>query len=766
MEFFLSDTTKCVSSGTGLLAQYFSNTSSTAPFPSVATITKTEPTINFNWGNYGPPGISVDSFKARFTGMVESLDAGTYTFYVTSDDGYRLWVNNQLLIDRWMDKSATEDSATISLLKCTKNFMKLEYYENKNSATCILKWSGPGIIKQVIPTVQLYPADTVIQCVSNGTGLLAQYYTNTPSSKPFPTVATITKTEPTINFTWGNYGPPGISVDSFKARFTGTVQSLDAGTYTFYVTSDDGYRLWVNNQLLIDKWFDKSVSEDSATITLPGCTKDSIKLEYYENKYNAVCILKWSGPGLVKQVIPATQLYPADSTLSPPLDTTKCISNGTGLLAQYFSNTPASAPFPSAATITRTEPTINFTWGNYGPPGISVDSFKARFTGAVQSLDSGKYAFYVSSDDGYRLWINNQLLIDKWVDKSVSEDSAFVTLSKCTKNTIKLEYYENKYNAVCILKWSGPNIAKQVIPMLQLYAADSLVVCGGPTNLQSTSITASSATVGWTAAANAISYSVDYKLNSSNTWINAASANSTTSVNLNSLLPGSLYDWRVRTTCSGGTSNYVASQFSTLTLPVCGDPTALQSTSITASSATVGWTAAANAISYSVDYKLNSSNTWINAASANSTTSVNLNSLLPGSLYDWRVRTTCSGGTGNYVASQFSTLTLPVCGDPTALQSTSITISSAILSWTAAANAISYSVDYKLNSSNTWINAASANSTTSVNLNSLLPGSLYDWRVRTTCSGGTGNYVASQFSTLTLPVCSDPTGFAINKHNY
>src|SRR6185312_117531 len=249
---FPLDTTTCVSNGTGLLAQYFSNTPSTAPFPSTATITKIEPTINFSWGNYGPPGISVDSFKARFSGTVQSLNAGTYTFYVTSDDGYRLWINNQLVIDKWVDKSVSEDSAFITLPKCTKNFIKLEYYENKYNAVCILKWSGPGIVKQVIPAIQLYPADSTT-CVSNGTGLLAQYYSKTPSTAPFPSTATVTKTEPTINFTWGNYGPPGISVDSFKARFSGTVQSLNAGTYTFYVTSDDGYRLWINNQLVIDK---------------------------------------------------------------------------------------------------------------------------------------------------------------------------------------------------------------------------------------------------------------------------------------------------------------------------------------------------------------------------------------------------------------------------------------------------------------------------------------------------------------------------------
>ena len=235
------------------------------------------------------------------------MTAGTYTFYVTADDGFRLWINNQLLIDKWIDQSATEYSGTITLSQCTQNTIRLEYYENTGNAVCELKWSGPSITKQVIPATQLYPATT--QCVNNGTGLLAEYFTNTQPSAPFPSTATVTKTEPSINFNWGLGSPAGISNDLFKARFTGYVQSLDAGTYTFYVTADDGFRLWINNQLLIDKWINQSAPEYSATITLPQCTKNAIRLEYYENKGNAVCMLKWSGPSIAKQVIPGTQLF-------------------------------------------------------------------------------------------------------------------------------------------------------------------------------------------------------------------------------------------------------------------------------------------------------------------------------------------------------------------------------------------------------------------------------------------------------------------------
>ena len=89
--------------------------------------------------------------------------------------------------------------------------------------------------------------------------------------------------------------------------------------------------------------------------------------------------------------------------------------------------------------------------------------------------------------------------------------------------------------------------------------------------------------------------------------------------------------------------------------PVCGDVTGLNTTSITTTSATVNWSSVASALSYDVDYKAASSGTWINAATGTTSLFVNLSGLASGTLYDWRVRSNCSGGSGNYIAAQFTT---------------------------------------------------------------------------------------------------------------
>lgn len=294
--------------GNGLKGEYFSNSAAAEGFPAASSLVQLDNTINFNWGNGSPaPAVSNDDFKVRWAGKLKPLTDDTYTIYITASDGVRLWVNNALLIDSWTDKTITTHNANIALQKATSYDIRLEYYSNTNPSSCILQWSATGICKQIIPASQLFAIAAT--CSSDGTGLIAEYFSNTQPTAAFPATATVTKTEPHIDFDWGAANPAGISNDLFKARFTGYVQSLDSGQYTFYVTADDGIRLWVNNQLLIDKWIDQGATEYSATITLPKCTKNSIRIEYYENGGDAVCKLEWSGPLLSRQTVPTAQLF-------------------------------------------------------------------------------------------------------------------------------------------------------------------------------------------------------------------------------------------------------------------------------------------------------------------------------------------------------------------------------------------------------------------------------------------------------------------------
>jgi hypothetical protein len=165
-------------------------------------------------------------------------------------------------------------------------------------------------------------AGLTVGTLGNGTGLLGDYYS--AQIKTFIDPPTLERLDSTVNFDWGTGSPdPLISADTFTVRWTGLVEPLYSQTYTFYTASDDGARLWVNGQLLVDKWVDQGNIEWSGTIALTAHQKYPILMEYYENAGAAAAKLSWSSLGQVKQVIPQTQLYPVTSfaTAAQPLIT-------------------------------------------------------------------------------------------------------------------------------------------------------------------------------------------------------------------------------------------------------------------------------------------------------------------------------------------------------------------------------------------------------------------------------------------------------------
>jgi hypothetical protein len=91
--------------------------------------------------------------------------------------------------------------------------------------------------------------------------------------------------------------------------WTGSVVPQYTQTYTFYTRTDDGARLFVNGQLIINRWSDHSAKEYSGALPLTAGRKYTIRMEYYESKGQAVAELRWSSASQGKQIIPQSKLY-------------------------------------------------------------------------------------------------------------------------------------------------------------------------------------------------------------------------------------------------------------------------------------------------------------------------------------------------------------------------------------------------------------------------------------------------------------------------
>jgi glucose/arabinose dehydrogenase len=139
--------------GSGLTGTYFDNVGFAG-----ASVSRVDPRVEFNWSDGAPmASMGADTFSVRWTGQVQAQHSETYTFYTLSNDGIRLWVNGQLLIDNWTDHSAVENSGAIALAAGQRYALRLEFYENTGNARVRLSWSSPSTAKAVIPTSRLFP---------------------------------------------------------------------------------------------------------------------------------------------------------------------------------------------------------------------------------------------------------------------------------------------------------------------------------------------------------------------------------------------------------------------------------------------------------------------------------------------------------------------------------------------------------------------------------------------------------------------------------
>lgn len=143
----------------------------------------------------------------------------------------------------------------------------------------------------------------------SGSGALGEYF-------PAPDLSgtPVSRRDPAIDFTWpGSTSPaPGIPGDGFSARWTARLRPPVSDTWTFVTDSDDGVRLWIDGQLLINNWADHATAQNSASLALEGGRTYDLVLEYYDRTGDGRIRLRWVGAGNPLEVLPAERLEDPD----------------------------------------------------------------------------------------------------------------------------------------------------------------------------------------------------------------------------------------------------------------------------------------------------------------------------------------------------------------------------------------------------------------------------------------------------------------------
>jgi hypothetical protein len=254
-------------------AEYFNNRT----LDGNPTFTQNEAGVDHQWGDGGPGGgIGTDNFSVRWLGRFTFEDAD-YDFTTAADDGVRVFVDDQLLIDGWRDQSLTGYSKRQRL--SGEHIIRVEYYENGGDAAVGFGWTK---VTSTTPTQR---------CSTVSGKFCAEYYTNRALSGD----PTYTREEGNIDHNWGDGGPGGgIGTDNFSVRWLGRF-SFTGGQYSFLAVADDGVRVWVDDDLVIDGWRDQPLTEYRGTRSLSG--EHTVKVEYYENGGGAGIHVEWGAAG-------------------------------------------------------------------------------------------------------------------------------------------------------------------------------------------------------------------------------------------------------------------------------------------------------------------------------------------------------------------------------------------------------------------------------------------------------------------------------------
>jgi hypothetical protein len=226
-----------------------------------------------DWGTEAPAaGCNANNWSARYERLFD-FTAGTYDFYLGTDDWGRIKIDGETVIDNW--QWAGQHYASRSLPAGTYE-LTVEFADATNTARLSAWWRGPGY---TIPQEDRQPGQWY-----------AQYWGN--REVWWDPVVLVNEGPGPLNHSWGAGGPGfGLPENRFSGRFKREAP-FECGYYKFRISTDDGVRFWVDGNLILDKWFDHAGSYDVIVDQAEG--NHQLKVEYYENDGNAAIRLDWN----------------------------------------------------------------------------------------------------------------------------------------------------------------------------------------------------------------------------------------------------------------------------------------------------------------------------------------------------------------------------------------------------------------------------------------------------------------------------------------
>ncbi|HEY0170093.1 MAG TPA: Ig-like domain-containing protein, partial [Pyrinomonadaceae bacterium] len=302
--------------------------------------------------------------------VAATVNAGGLTYQPAADLAAGVYVAQASVADRW------GNTATTDAVRFTVN-------TELPSITGVTPSEGTRYGQTEVVIRGLHLGNVAPGGGAASPGLRGDYFGNSyawDQSTYFNTLL-FSREDATVDFDWASGPPaPGAPEDLYMVRWTGQVEPRFSETYTFHAVTDDGVRLWVNGQQVIDHWVAQAPTESAGVITLEAGRKYDIRMEYYEQYGGAVARLLWSSPSQPKEVVPAERLsHPALSLPEVYVGGTRAVVTGGsfGSTDQLLVRTPGGPIGPADVEVRTDHGTATLRGGfNYlatPPQVVSVE---------------------------------------------------------------------------------------------------------------------------------------------------------------------------------------------------------------------------------------------------------------------------------------------------------------------------------------------------------------------------------------------------------
>lgn len=257
-----------------------------------------------------------DYFAFAFDGNIKIDNAGDYYFYTYSDEGTKLYINDKLVTNNDGLHTSVVKYGKVNLSKGSHK-IRVEYFENKAGEQLYVSYKGPGVALQEIPKSRLSTGNnnTNNETKSEGpkvaftSGLNYSYYESKDAHSRWTKLPDFKRLNAKKTGTVADFSlSPALRTNHFGLVLEGQIKIAKGGDYTFYSYSDDGSQLFIDGQKIVDNDGLHAPRERSGKVRLSE-GYHAIRVVYHEYEGWEKLEVKWQGPGIGKQIIPASVLY-------------------------------------------------------------------------------------------------------------------------------------------------------------------------------------------------------------------------------------------------------------------------------------------------------------------------------------------------------------------------------------------------------------------------------------------------------------------------